>query len=362
MREINIEGLKVGEVLGSTIYCNYSYKILLPRGTIITEEHIKQIKRFDGELSCMVLEPSDTDGIRLDVLSQFDEQVQKAYLDTFITSKSIFNNISCGNPINFKLANETVDVIIKEIVSSSNLLLQLSAIKIIDDYTLSHMVNVAVYAGSMAKYLNFSTEDIRDITLAGLLHDAGKAKLPIDILVKPDKLTENEYEIIKKHSEYGYLELKKVVELSERVRQVALQHHERGDGSGYPNGLKQKEISLFARIIAIVDVYDALTSDRCYRKRVLPHESVEVIMGDCAFGKLDVELVKIFLRNIALYPLGSEVVLNNGKNARVVHINPHFPLRPVLDILECGAEGKVLVSGTIDLLNEPTVFITKVNN
>jgi HD-GYP domain-containing protein (c-di-GMP phosphodiesterase class II) len=221
------------------------------------------------------------------------------------------------------------------------------------------MVNVAVYAASFGRCQNYGTEDIRDLCLAGLLHDVGKARLPAEVLSKQHELTEEELAMVRSHPEYGYLELLKAREINERVRQGALQHHERGDGSGYPKGLRQKEISRFARIIAIADVYDALTSDRCYRNRVLPHEGAEVLMGDSALDRLDLEMVKVFLNNIVLYALGTEVVLSDGRYARVIRING-FPLRPVLELLEGTASGTRTSAGVLHLLEHPTLFIAKV--
>ena len=238
------------------------------------------------------------------------------------------------SPINIELATETVDVIVEQIMDSGNIMLQLAAIHLVDDYTFSHMINVALYSGALAKCLNYDVQDIKDICFAGLLHDVGKAKIPKEILRKPDKLTPDEFSITKKHAEQGYQILCQEELVNERVRQVALQHHERGDGSGYPYGLHTQDISPFARLIAIADVYDALTSDRCYRERVLPHESAEILMADCTLNKLDIELVKAFLKYIILYPIGTRVLLSDGRYGRVIKIHADFPLRPTLEILE----------------------------
>lgn len=360
MREISVERLKTGDTLASSIHCSFSYRLLLPKGTVITEEHLRRLSSLKAQGHCLVLEPSDVEGIRLDLLDRVDEKVKRAYLDTYVVGKSIFDNLQRGNPVNIKLASEAVEVLVGEIMQRGDLLLQLAANRLIDDYTFSHMVNVAVYTASYGKCQNYSRGDISDLCLAGLLHDVGKARLPVEALHKRGELTAEELVLVRSHPEYGYLELLKIREINERVRQGVLQHHERGDGSGYPKSLRQKEISRFARIIAVADVYDALTSDRCYRTRVLPHEGAEVLIGDSALNRLDLEIVRVFLSSIVLYPVGTEVVLSDGRQARVVLINDGFPLRPVLEVLESNDSGDWTPAGILHLLEHPTLFIAQV--
>jgi len=360
LQEISVESLKPGDTLASSIHCSFSYRMLLPRGTVLTEEHLLRLRSLKAQGHCLILEPSDVEGIRLDLLNRVDESVKRAYLDAYVVGKSIFENMQRGNPVNIRLACEAADVLVEEILWRGEILLQLAANRLIDDYTFSHMVNVAVYTASFGRCRNYGPDDIRDLCLAGLLHDIGKAKVPADILHKRSDLTEAELAVVQSHPEYGYLELLEVREVNERVRQSVLQHHERGDGSGYPKGLRQKEISRFAKVIAIADVYDALTSDRCYRTRILPHESAEVLMGDSALNRLDLEMVKVFLNGIILYPPGTEVVLSDGRHARVIRINTGFPLRPVLEVLESEDSGTWRTAGILHLLEHPTLFITRI--
>ncbi|EEG77353.1 HD-GYP domain-containing protein [Dethiobacter alkaliphilus] len=357
MMIMDMERLKVGEKLSGSICCDFSYNVLLRQGTIIQHSHLEQLRKLYSQGVRFVMnDESGNDGLNLQILNQVtDEGVRRAYLDTYMVGKHLFENMKAGNPVNIKLAYEAVDLLVGQMLKSDSLLLQLASVRIIDDYTFSHMINAALYAAAFGRCLNKTPREINDLCLAGLLHDMGKAKIPVKILQKPGDLSAQEYEMIKNHPQYGYHELQKLKELNERVRQAALQHHERLDGSGYPNGLRAGEISLFARIIAIVDIYDALTSDRCYRGRMLPHESVEVLMADCSVDKLDARLVKLFLKNIALYPLDTKVLLNNGKQGRVVKIHPDLPLRPVVELAE--PEESCLY---IDLMQYPTLFISQI--
>lgn len=361
MKEIRVNRLKVGDTLAGSICCDHSYKLLLSKGTVITAEHLVKLKKYNYYGFCLILGQEDMTGIRLDLLNQLgNDKIKRAYLDMFVVGKSIFENLEKGNPINIELATETVDVVVEQIMDSSNIILQLAAVHLVDDYTLSHMINVALYSGALAKCLGYSVQDIKDICFAGLLHDVGKAKIPKDILRKPDKLTPEELLIAKKHAEQGYQILCQEELVSERVRQVALQHHERGDGSGYPYGLHHREIGIFSQLIAIADVYDAMTSDRCYKERILPHESAEILLADCSMNKLNIELVKAFLKYIILYPIGTRVILNDGRYAQVTRIHADFPLRPVLAVMDDDAPGCCQVNGTVDMLREPTIFIKQI--
>jgi putative nucleotidyltransferase with HDIG domain len=299
LKEIKVNSLKVGDILAGSIYCDHSHKLFLNKGTVITAEHLIKLKKHSYYGVCLILDGEAVSGIRLDLLNQLgNDKIKRAYLEMFIVSKSIFENLEKGNPINIELAMEAVDIVVEQIMDSNNIMLQLAAVHLVDDYTLSHMINVALYSGALAKCLNYSVQEIKDICFAGLLHDVGKAKIPREILRKPDKLTPEELLITQKHAEQGYEILCREECVNECVRMVALQHHERGDGSGYPYGLQGQEIEMFSQLIAITDVYDALTSDRCYRGRVLPHESAEILMADCTLNKLDIELVKTFLKYI----------------------------------------------------------------
>lgn len=361
MRKIEISQLKLGMTLNYDIQCNFSYRTLLPKGTKLTVQHLEKLKKIYPNGYCFIIEQEDFKGISLEALDKINnKEVKRAFLDSYITGKTIYENLACGNPINIQLARETADLLTEQLLSNSSLMLQLAAVKVIDEYSFSHMVNVAIYASSFARSLNFCKSAIKDICLAGILHDIGKAKIPQSILQKPGKLSKEEFEIIKRHPRLGYDELHKIPGLKKHICQAVLQHHERANGQGYPIGLHLKEISLYSQIISIADFYDALTSDRCYRERVLPHEAAEMLMGSSTLNYFDIELVRLFLKNITLYPVGTEVMLNTGQRAQVVDIPVDFPLRPTLKILESNGNDKSGTEDQLELLKETTVFITSI--
>jgi len=222
-----------------------------------------------------------------------------------------------------------------------------------DEYTFEHSINVTVLAILMGNYLDYNRKKLVKIGTGSILHDIGKSMVPDDILNKKGRLTEEEYEIIKDHTRLGYDYIKeKHSSISPVSRIVILSHHERLDGSGYPRGLKSDEIHEFAKIAAIVDVFDALTSDRIYRDRYTIPQALDYITSN-SYTFFDKRLVKIFLRYISVYPNGTQVVLNNGKKAVIKKQNENYPSRPVVITLEEEKE--------INLMKELNLVIKKID-
>lgn len=239
---------------------------------------------------------------------------------------------------------EIITEIIEEMFSSSNLHLNMLELKMFDNYTYFHSVNVAIISLAIAYHLKLNKNDMLVVGIAALLHDIGKVFVGVDLVNKPGKLNDEEFEIMKTHSKKGYDILSIGTNLSSKTTVSVLSHHEHYDGSGYPNGLIGDKIILYGRIICIADVYDALTSDRPYRKGYSVQEGVEFIMANC--GKLfDPDLVKIFTAKVYPYPVGGSVCLSNGEIGLIVRNSDEFCLRPTIKIISDDV-GKV-----IDLIN-----------
>jgi HD-GYP domain-containing protein (c-di-GMP phosphodiesterase class II) len=178
-------------------------------------------------------------------------------------------------------------------------------------------VNVAVLSGIIGKWMDIRGQDLRDLIFAGLMHDIGKSQTPVAILNKPGKLLPDEMEIMKRHTTKGYYLLKEVPQVPLVVMWAVLQHHERMDGSGYPLRMRGENIHSFARIIAVADIYDAMTSDRVYRRRSTPYHVIENIFRQM-FGELDCNVCSNFLFHIKDYMTGSVVLLSDGRQAEIV--------------------------------------------
>ena len=198
-----------------------------------------------------------------------------------------------------------------------------------DDLTYIHSLNVAILCHEFAKWMHMTDEEQDILTLAGLLHDVGKMGVPGKIIKKAGSLTEAEYSVIRQHPQKGYDFLKKHP-LDERIMNAALMHHERCDGSGYPNGLKADEIDDFAKIVGIADCYDALTSARVYREPHCPFEVFRMLQEE--HEKFDPNYMAIFMEGVATFYIGCEVVLSDNKRALIVDTNPMDQSNPIVKI------------------------------
>jgi HD-GYP domain-containing protein (c-di-GMP phosphodiesterase class II) len=222
-----------------------------------------------------------------------------------------------------------------------------------------NMVNVAVMATKIGMAFHYRREELVRLALAGLLHDVGMIALPEQLLAKSEKLTPQDRELMKQHPQFGYQILMKLGSSYEWLAQVALQEHERWNGQGYPKGLKENQIHDYARIIGIVDVFDALMNARPYRRKLLPHEAVRelLVMERTAFPS---QVIKAFVQEFSVFPLGTSVLLNTGETGVVVKLNPRFPLRPVVRISTASDRTGTMEPKDVDLSATSLVNIVEV--
>lgn len=218
-----------------------------------------------------------------------------------------------------------------EVNENSQMIGHIERIRDKDEYIYNHSVNVAIYSVFIGNLLGLSKQEIKELSQAALLHDIGKTKVPKEILNKKGKLTEEEFEIVKRHSAEGYRMSKEILCLTEDVREGILNHHEREDGSGYPFATKGSKINLHGKIIAIADVYDALTSERVYKEKSTPFDAIEEFyrMGIHKFSK---PILIIFFKNIVQFYVNSKVRLNNGKIGRIDFVHPKNITRPIINV------------------------------
>ena len=202
--------------------------------------------------------------------------------------------------------------------------------RLVNDSIYAHSLNVGLISRMIGKWLKFNKEDLDTLTLAGLLHDIGKTKVPEEILNKKGKLTDEEYVIIKQHPQFGYDILKKQP-LNSHIKKAALMHHERGDGSGYPMGLTLDEIDDYANIIAIADVYDAMTAARTYRSPLCPFQVIAEFEKD-GLQKYKPKYILTFLERIATTYQNNRVMLNDGTRAKIVLLNHNHLSKPLVQL------------------------------
>lgn len=198
-----------------------------------------------------------------------------------------------------------------------------------DDYLFHHSVDVGIVAGCLALWLGRPHQEVAEIVLGGLLHDTGKALIPAQILDKPGELTAEEMDQVRFHSVRGYNYLKQSSDLPRSVLYCALQHHERMDGSGYPLSVRSDKIHPYAKIIAVADIFDAMTSNRSYSRKATPYEAADALKTDM-YGKLDAQVCSVFLHQVRRHFVGDIVLLSDGRQAEVVAMNAFDNTRPTV--------------------------------
>lgn len=241
-------------------------------------------------------------------------------------------------------ANDVLDRLVDTILESPNMYIDIFSLRLYDDCTYNHSLGVTVLSIAIGKSIGLSRRSLSQLALCALLHDIGKMKVPIEIITKPGRLTDEEFSEVKKHPGIGGSILKKNDLISDLVLNGVVSHHEKFDGSGYPKKLKGKDIPLFGRIVSCADVYDALTSTRPYRTPATPADAIEYIMGGTGL-QFDRGIVRGFLRCISPYPVGSCVSLSNGNTAVIVEQNSRNPMRPKIFMMDDPTE-------VIDLFND----------
>jgi len=230
-----------------------------------------------------------------------------------------------------RIINEVMPVIFDAIKNQHDLLKVCTQLTAKEDYTYRHTICVAMVAALMAKWLQFQKNDLFSLTAAALLFDIGKIKIPESILYKSGPLTYEEFGMVKKHTIYGYEMIKNTVGTSHLQALVALQHHEREDGSGYPFGLSSEKIALFSKIVGIADTFHAMSAKNGY-SQAIPFFQVIREMQTGAYGKLDSKLVFLFTNKVMLSSIGDEVLLSDGSKGKMIMINDFDPLRPLVQL------------------------------
>lgn len=224
--------------------------------------------------------------------------------------------------------------LVNSMLEKDDLLLDLTELRNHHNYTYQHSINVSMLSTACGIGLGLTVEQLNDLALAAMLHDIGKSAIDKEILDKPGALTPEERKIIEQHPRFGYNMIYSHIDIDSYVRTGILYHHENWDGSGYPNQLRGDDIPLFARIIHVADVYDALCAKRAYKEEYNPAEALEYLMGNCGI-MFDYDIVKTFIRYVVVYPVGIDVDLSTGQVARVIKNRAESVLRPIV-MLEDG--------------------------
>lgn len=315
-------------ILAKNLY-GRDQSLLLSQGQPIKETYVEKIRRLgysgvfvsDRLSDDIVIESLISDKLKMSAVS--------AVKDVFIMT--VNDDINAGNQA-IDNTSKVVEDLIDEILYNRNLMVNMVDLKVFDDYTFYHSVNVAVLSIIVGISLDYPRSSLYKLGLGALLHDIGKIFINKDTLSKKGPLSDEEFKEIKKHPALGYEYLINHYNIPAKSYLGALHHHERYDGTGYPLALKGSRISAIGRLISIADVYDALTSDRPYRKALLPSDAMEYIMGGSG-TMFDPQFVSKFTRKIAAFPLGTIVVLSNGIRGIVVKNYEDCCTRPCVRVI-----------------------------
>jgi len=286
--------------------------------------------------------------------TSFDDEVKRA---ANICAKgkeavvSMFQEARMGKAIEAEAAAPLVEEISNSVLRNPGALISLARLKTADDYTFMHSVAVCALMIALARKLGLDEQQTRDAGMAGLLHDLGKAMIPMEILNKPGKLTDEEFDLVKTHPEEGHKLLLGGIGISEMTRDVCLHHHEKIDGSGYPKRLNGETMSLFAKMGAVCDVYDAVTSNRPYKAGWDPAESIKR-MAEWK-GHFDPVVFQAFVKSLGIYPIGSFIRLESGKLGVVIEQGEQSLLKPKVRVFFSTKSQAYIKPETIDLARIP---------
>lgn len=276
------------------------------------------------------------------------KHAKKLYGSANQMMQSMMRDIRLGKQIELEACDPLIDNIMNSIFTFPSALLPLAQMKSRDEYTFQHSVSVSALAVAFGRVLELPRAEIKELALGGLLHDVGKAQIPGKILNKPGKLDDDEFSVMKTHASLSADLLKQVGGLSEIAFNAAAQHHERYDGSGYPHGLKGEAISLHGQMLAIVDVYDAITSVRVYHRGMPPTEALRK-MFEWGGSHFNPSLVKAFVKGIGIYPAGSLVRMASNRLGIVREVVPEKLLQPIVQLIyDCDSK-RYMTPETVDL-------------
>ncbi len=322
MRKVSISKCKAGDILWDDVFSDNGI-ILVAKNTVINDYIKTKLMEF-GIYDIKIYDVEESSSKLADFA--------KKYKDCLLLIKDLLRGVVSGQFEEVeKVAYYISDMIYKHISESNFITQGLQRIRHNDEYTYTHCINTAFYSMLIGHWINLPEKDLYNLIIASLLHDIGKTKVPPEILNKKGRLDPEEFEIMKQHAALGYEIIKDLPEFDNEVKKAILLHHERVDGSGYPFGLKGDAISLFAKIISISDVYDAMTQNRIYKKKVSPFESFKMFLTE-GVSQFDYRILYEFLRHLAPLYIGTNVELSTGEIGEVVYIPPQDITYPILSI------------------------------
>lgn len=335
MKEIDVSDLTVGKCLSKDIY-NDLGNIILSQGTEIQERHIDY---FVSHGIFYVYVDDNEEVVKKKTTKSYTSsdkyrEINTNYAAVLTKFKQTYYQVQNKDfQFDVKTLEEDIKPLVDVLLSDNDVLGSMRLLSFKESYHFTHAINVSMLGAMLGKWLGLDKDTIYLIAVAGLLHDIGKTQVPQDLLFKSGKLTDAEMEMVRSHAKLGYELLKNNPSIPRDVLAAVLFHHERSNGSGYPSNLKEEQTPYLARIIAVVDVFDAITSDRIYKKGVSSFRAFN-ILKDESFRGLDPAISDVFMSNIASFFINNRVKLNDGRVGEVIYVNKFALNRPLVKIDE----------------------------
>lgn len=337
-RRISIREALPGMVTSEDVY-TYNNQLVISKGMVLSDKVITKLRFYSISHFHIFVSDDSSKVVPVEKVSQSkqikDSEDFKQFSQSFVASVNEFKGnlnsvVTSTENINVDSLLEHTTSILSDTRNGIHVFDMLHNLRSYDDLTYVHSINVSLICRVFGGWLKMSDEDIDVLTLCGLLHDVGKLTLPASIIGKKEPLTDEEFALIKTHSIRGFKILKDQ-DIDPRIKYSALMHHERCDGSGYPKGFKGHELNSFAKIVAIADVYDAMTSPRVYRSALCPFDAISMFETE-GLQKYDPKYIMIFLENIGQSYLGNRVKLNNGLEGEIIMLNKQALSKPVIKV------------------------------
>ena len=354
MRLVNIGDVEVGCVIAKPVY-DSKLSLLINKGAKLSELLLKKLVQAD--IRHLYIEDEISKGIELDPMISDEIKLQAfVIMKKFYESQMVKQdqNVEAIRESSIRELKDIVDDIITEIYSKNEQKYYSTELMGAEMYHYNHAVEVMILSLLIGRKMGLDREKLLKLGMGAILADIGKSRVPQDILNKKGKLEPEEFDEMKRHVDYSYAILKDLVGLSSLSRQIVLLHHEKLDGSGYPNGFTGEQIPLLVRIATVCDIFSAIVADRTYNNRISVDTAIEILRG-AAPTKIDQDVFMTLLQVIDIYPPGTLVELGNGQVGIVIQSNPNSPTRPILRIIEQDGQHH-----EVDLMQELTLFIKKV--
>jgi len=318
----------IGNFLGDDVY-TIGGNMIVPVDTLITEYILKKLQEFriDKVFTYRTNAVRGDDYLSNETISD----AQKKYIEDVSIAKIMIQDLASGKELDFGKAEDVSEHIYSKINDLGSLMDCVNSVRIADEYTYSHLINVSVYAMLIAKWMGLSKKQIKDVVMSGLLHDVGKSQVPPEILNKKGPLTENEFDIMKRHTVYGYEIIKNNDDINMDVKRAVIMHHEKENGTGYPFGIKGNQKNLYSKILTVADIFDAITSERVYRGRQTPFMAFKEL-ENVGFDTVDPKVMMVLFTNMPSYYVGSKVKMENGEIGEVVYVPNQCAYAPVIKV------------------------------